>query len=122
MRWIICGPSGTGKTTLAGPDAFHTDSLIGQGSWDEQVQAVSFLFDELGAGPWIIEGILCVEALEYWLQRNPEGRPAERITYLSYAHITPSKKSISVAKGLHTRWVRIAPQLSERGCEIQLLA
>ena len=123
MRVAIAGVPRSGKTTLARTIAkewkvaiWQTDSLIGLG-WSEASEAASLWFDDPGVR--IIEGVAIPRALRKWLKRNPEGKPVDKIIYLSKPHVALSKGQRRMAKGCMTVWLEIVPELRRRGIEIQ---
>lgn len=118
MRWIICGGPNTGKTTYANAAALHTDDLYGQGSWVDQVATVARWYD--APGPWTVEGVLTVEALEQWFATHPTGSPCDRITYFIVPFKPQDRRQAALSKGIATRWHRIVDTLRERGVEIEV--
>lgn len=124
MQVLITGGPRTGKTTLAdrlgaklGIPVRHTDDLVGQLSWSEASEEVawSWLADPL---PFIIEGVSIPRALRKWLAANPEGKPADKIIYLSVPRAELSAGQAAMAKGVATVWREVAPELVRRGVEI----
>lgn len=126
MRLAICGGPRSGKTTLSeritGHVVRHTDDLMGLG-WSEASDAAAPWFDE--PGEWVIEGVATVRALRKWLEAHPEGKPCDRVVYLTKAHTKLSKGQASMAKGCKTVWlgsadrISVRDELARRGVEIQ---
>lgn len=117
MRLLITGGPRTGKTTLGGDTARHTDDLIGQLDWSEASAAVAQWFDAVG--PWTIEGVAIPRALRKWLESHPEGKPADKIIFLKDAKVELIKGQAAMTKGLLTVWAAIVPDLIARGVEIE---
>ncbi len=124
MNIVIAGHPLTGKTTLAevmlsevkDPENVtvrHTDETIDLG-WSEGSQEVSTWFD--AEGPWIIEGVSTPRALRKWLERNPAGKPCDRIIFLIAKGLEGLiKGQASMAKGCDTVMGKIQQALVERG-------
>ena len=116
MRLLIAGVPRSGKTTLAGEGAGHTDDYIDLG-WGEASLSVSYLFDAVG--PWTIEGVAIPRALRKWLVQNPTGKPADKVIFLNEPFGELSKGQLSMAKGCRTVWLQVVDELRERGVEIE---
>lgn len=118
MRLLIAGVPGSGKTTLAGEGAIHTDDYIELG-WSEASLAVSCLFDAIG--PWVIEGVTVPRALRKWLVQHEDGKPCDKVIFLNEPWEELSKGQASMAKGCRTVWLQVVGELRERGVEIEEL-
>ena len=114
MRLVICGGPKTGKTTLGGPDALHTDDLIATHGWSQDSQHIADDWLER-PGPWTIEGVTAVRGLRKWLRANPEGKPCDKALLLTVPHVELTPKQASMAKGIATVWDEIATDLRSRG-------
>lgn len=117
MRLLITGGPRTGKTTLGGKNARHTDDLIGHLDWSEASAEVAKWFD--AAGPWTIEGVAIPRALRKWLESHPEGKPADKIIFLNDPKVELIKGQAAMTKGLLTVWHAIKSDLIARGVEIE---
>lgn len=134
-RILIVGGPKTGKTTYseqlarelaAGVDPsglpstavklMHTDSLIGVKDWSEASAEVALWLDE--RGPWIIEGVAVPRALRKWLAAHPEGRPADRVIFMTRPFVSLTKGQETMAKGVATVWAEVVDQLASRGVSI----
>lgn len=117
-RIVIAGGPKSGKTSLAvemrcaGANVSHSDTLL-ELPWSEQSLVVSRWFDELG--PWVIEGVTVTRALRKWLSRNPEGKPCDRVIYLTGSRIQLSVGQERMKKGVDTVWSEIEGELEYRG-------
>lgn len=124
MRILITGGPRTGKTTMAGKlgaeldiPVRHTDDLVGQLSWSEASEEIAkvWLADPR---PVIIEGVALPRALRKWLAAHPEGKPADKIIYLSVPHVRLTDGQVAMTKGVATVWREVVPELLRRGVEI----
>ncbi len=123
-RIIIAGGPRTGKSTLAvrlgerhGIPVKFGDSLIDTHDWSEASAEVSKWMDE--PGPAIIDGVVAVRAIRKWLARNPEDKAPDFVVVYLRDNIqvrTPGQRVM--AKGVHTVWEEILPELRRRGVEI----
>ncbi len=125
MRILIVGGPRTGKTTLAESMALdsranlrHTDDLIGVLDWSAASAEVATWMDS--PTPWIIEGVAVTRALRKWLAAYPDGKPADKIIYMSKAFVETTTGQGTMAKGVATVWSEILPQLVSRGVEIEV--
>jgi hypothetical protein len=116
QKVLITGGPKAGKTTFAGPDAKHTDDLIETLKWSEQSEAVSHWFDE--EGPWIIEGVSIPRALRKWLERNPEGKPADVLLYLNGSKIPLNEGQQKMYLSVRTVFNEVKPELIKREVRI----
>ena len=121
MRLLIAGVPRSGKTTLAGETGSigrvrHCDELL-ELPWSEQSRVVSEWFDE--EGPWVIEGVTVGRALRKWLERNGEGKPADRVIFLNEPFGELSIGQERMAKGCRTVWLEIVGELVMRGVEVE---
>lgn len=124
MRTVIIGGPNTGKTTLArkmmmiegAEKVLHTDDLIHL-EWSEASNQASEWFD---AEFDVIEGVTAVRALRKWLQRNPQGKPCDRVVYLDRFHESPTKAQLAMTKGISKVFLEIRNDLLARGVEIEL--
>lgn len=122
-RCIIAGGPRTGKSTLAvrAGERFkravkHADSLVGVKQWSDASEAVSRWFDEPGS--WIVEGVAAPRALRKWLAANPGKRLDATVLYLRDPIQVRSKGQAAMAKGVHTVWREILPELQDRGVTV----
>ncbi|TXH11826.1 MAG: hypothetical protein E6R03_13975 [Hyphomicrobiaceae bacterium] len=122
MRILITGGPRTGKTVLAvklsiqsGLQVFHTDDLIDVGWSEASANAAEWMEQP---GPWVIEGVSIPRALRKWLAAHPEGKPADKIIYLSVPRVELSSGQAAMAKGVATVWREVVPELVRRGVEI----
>lgn len=119
MRIAIAGSPQSGKTTLSRTlnlTTKHTDDLI-ELDWSEASKKVSYWFDDLEIE--IIEGVAVPRALRKWLSRNKEGKPVDKVIYLSNSYHKLTKGQETMAKGCRTVWNEILPELLERGVVIE---
>ena len=115
-RLCIVGGPKVGKTTLAGPEAKHTDDLIPLG-WSKDSEAAAKWFDE--PGNWTVEGVAVVRALRKWLEANPKGKPCDRVLYLNKPHVNLTPGQAAMTKGHKTVWDEVKPELLKRGVKIK---
>lgn len=134
-RVVIVGGPKTGKTTLGqkmarelaadvAPEGLpatavklmHTDGLIGTHGWSEASEEVARWLDV--PGPWIIEGVSAVRALRKWLASHPEGKPADRLIYMTKTWQELTKGQAAMAKGIVTVWAEVVDLLIARGVSI----
>lgn len=115
-RLAIGGGPHSGKTTLGGNLARHTDDLIGQMEWSAASEEVAKWFSE--SGTWTIEGVAVARALRKWLVSNPKGKPCDRIIYLhgSFDELKLGQEAMS--KGCRKVWDEIRDDLIARGVTI----
>jgi adenylate kinase family enzyme len=118
MRIVICGAPRSGKTTLAGLQALHTDDLIPLG-WSEASEKVADDWMQR-PGPWVIEGVAAARALRKYLAQHPN-KPCDKVIYMPTPRTTPTPGQASMAKGVETVWQQIKGELQARGVEIQCL-
>ena len=121
MRIAIAGGPRTGKTTLAADlDGLKlaTDALMHDHDWSGASQAASEWLD-LRCGDLVLEGVAVPRALRKWLKRNPEGKPVDRVVWLSSPHVELSPGQATMAKGCETVWREILPEHKARGVEIE---
>jgi len=122
---VVCGAPHAGKSTYAraiasaGCKLVHLDSLIAGHAWSEQSDIASRYFDA-PTESMIIEGCAAVRALRKWLERNPTGRPCERVIRLTTPFIPHSAGQARLAAGESTIWEQVYPQLLARGVAVQI--
>lgn len=117
VHLAITGVPRSGKTTLAGPDAWHTDDLIELG-WSEASEKASHWFDEPDCH--VIEGVAIPRALRKWLQRNPDGKPCSKLVVLETPYgpgLTEGQRRMGV--GVRTVLDEISGELRRRGVAIE---
>lgn len=121
---IVGGPK-TGKTTLAdkmgkqtGVRVLHTDSVMALG-WSEASERVAGWFDL--SGPLLVEGVAVARGLRKWLASHPDGKPCDRVLWLSVAHEELKPGQAAMAKGVETVLREITPELKKRGVEVRQL-
>lgn len=117
MRVAITGGPHTGKTTLAGHAALHTDDLIGSQDWSAASAVVATWFE--GQEPELcVEGVAVPRALRKWLATHPEGKPVDEVVVLERPHepLTPGQQTM--AKGAQTVLREIEPELVKRGVRV----
>lgn len=117
-RVAITGGPRTGKTTAAGPDALHTDDLVGL-PWEQQSVSVAQLFTVRPDADLTVEGTLVARGLRKWLQQNPEGRPVDVVRVMTKAHVIRSPGQVALDKGVNTVLQEIEPELRRRGVSIE---
>ncbi len=117
MRIAITGGPGTGKTTLAGPDALHTDDLIAARIWSEASAQVATWFDG-GQPDLCVEGVAVPRALRKWLAVHPEGKPVDELVVLEHPHERRTPGQRAMAKGHDTVLQEIEPELCRRGVRV----
>ena len=115
-RVAIAGVPRAGKTTLAGPGARSTDSVMGLG-WSESSEAVAGWFDEPGS--LTVEGMAVPRALRKWLETHPTGRPVDEVVWLSRAREELKPGQRSMGAGAETVLEAIRSDLERRGVRIR---
>ena len=123
-RILIAGWPRTGKTTLAaklgaelGIPVRHTDDAIPLG-WSEASLAVSTWFEDEGA--MICEGVAIPRALRKWLDRNPEGKPADVLYWSDVPREALSIGQTSMGKGCTKVLDEIRDELVRRGVRLEI--
>ena len=120
MRIAITGGPRTGKTTMAAEwpahRIRHTDDLIGSHDWSEASAEAATWFDS--AESFVIEGVAVPRALRKWLAANPEGKPCDRVYWLTKAHTPLTAGQATMAKGCIKVWLEVLPGLRLRGVEV----
>jgi adenylate kinase family enzyme len=123
MKILIAGGPKVGKTTLAHAlssihlGILHGDDLIGKLDWSEASEEISRWIDY--PGQWIIEGVQVGRALRKWLNRNPEGKPADIIYYSFDPWITLTNGQSTMNKGCKTVWDEVHNELLRRGVTVE---
>lgn len=120
MRLCITGAPKTGKTTLAnvsGLPVRHTDDAMDLGWSEASAEAAGWLD---APGPWVVEGVAVARALRKWLGQHPEGKPCDKVLWLSTARqpLTPGQEAMG--KGAMRVLGDILPQLHARGVEFEV--
>lgn len=126
MKIAILGAPKTGKTTLASKMAGDsnsscrsTDEVMNLG-WSEASAEVSTWFDQDCP---IIEGVGVARALRKWLERNPTGKPVDKLIVLTNEPFTAhTPGQASMGKGIQTVLAEIEPALKARGVVIERFA
>jgi hypothetical protein len=119
-RVVIAGVPKSGKTTLAGPCARHTDDLLHEASrleWSQISDTVAAWFD--APGPWIVEGVRTVHALRKWLRAHATGRPCDRVIWMGTPLVPLDRGQAVMGKGCATVWREIRPVLLARGVAVE---
>lgn len=120
-RIAIAGGPRAGKTTAAEGlhgCCVHTDSLIGDLEWSEASERVSEWFDDCTVD--VIEGVAVPRALRKWLDRNPTGKPVDRVIYITGAKRTLTDGQARMSKACRTVWEQVLPELERRGVAIEV--
>lgn len=126
-RLVIGGGPRSGKTTLAvelalkagvGGRVRHTDGLKDSHGWSEMSLEVSRWFDE--PGPWVIEGAAAFRALRKWLANGGEGKPCDRVLYLTGSYEELDGWQAGMVKAIRTVFQEIEGELRKRGVEIEI--
>lgn len=117
-RIAIAGSPRAGKTGMAGEGDHvrHTDDLIPLG-WSEASQAASEWFSDERVTT--VEGTAVPRALRKWLKANPEGKPCDRVVFLSKPVKQLSRGQSAMAKGCNTVMTEIEPELVRRGVVVE---
>lgn len=117
LKLIVGGPK-TGKTTLAGKDATHTDDLgTDRKGWDERIDTIAA---QIRGGKGTIEGAVVPHALRRVLRDDPNARFDHlSVEVLNKPYGATSKGQQAMAKGIRSVWDEIAPQLRQRGATIR---
>jgi adenylate kinase family enzyme len=135
LRYIVTGEPRSGKTTFSevlrghlGIVPRHTDSAFRLSRGPEWrlrgfSEHVAQWIDE--PGPWVIEGVAAMRALERWLGRSP-GAPCEVLWYLRSdgpARPESRRKDLSDTSPEHLQgiWELVEPELRARGVRILLV-
>lgn len=116
MRRAITGGPRTGKTTLAGPAALHTDDLLAGRDWSAQSAEVAHRLD--APGDLTLEGCTVARGLRKWLAAHPTGKPIDELTILTQSHCPLTQAQVTMAKGITTVLDEITPELERRGVRI----
>ncbi len=118
-RILIAGGPGIGKSTLAarlheqlGYRVINTDAIRHAYGWSEVSLVASSWFDL--DGPWIIEGVAVPRALRKWLERHPEGKPADVVYWGEIAREPRTPGQEAMAKGCATVWNEVHGELLRR--------
>jgi hypothetical protein len=117
---VVAGGPRAGKSTLAraiaGKHRIHNgEELVGI-DWSAGSLTASLWLSE--PGPWICENVAMARALRKWLERNPEGLPADIIIQLQEPVVERSRGQHVMALGCLTVWNQIKPELEARGARI----
>lgn len=120
MRLVIAGVPRAGKTTLAGPDAHHTDALIGTRAWSEASAEIATWFDIFRA-PWTIEGVAAVRAFRKFLRARGNVAPCDRVVWLDTPRVALTPGQETMAKGCRTVWREVRPELLARNVHVEEL-
>lgn len=115
-RVAIAGFPRAGKTTLGGPGARSTDSVMGLG-WSESSEHVAGWFSE--PGPLTVEGMAVPRALRKWLDSNPVGRPVDEVVWLTHPREKLTSGQESMGRGAETVLNAIRADLERRGVKIR---
>lgn len=129
-RIAYCGGPRVGKTTMAGPDAKHSDDFAGKprgpggfremdpaSDWDAQSTRTAKWFDE--PGPLVVEGVRVTSALRKWLKEHPTGKPVDKVVFLTKPHEDLNRHQAAMAIGIQTVMSEIEPELRRRGVKIE---
>lgn len=123
MRILVSGWPRAGKTTLAnrigverGLLIRHTDDLIPLG-WSPASLEVSVWMEN--PGPWCIEGVTIPRSLRKWLDRNPEGTPADVVYWSATPREELTTRQIGMGKGTEKVWNEIRDELVRRGMRVE---
>src|SRR5882672_11168613 len=114
MRVAITGGPKTGKTTLAGPDAKHTDDLIAAKGWSEISSLAALWFNQPDPN-LCVEGVAVPRALRKWLQTYPTGKPVDELVILTRTHENLTREQENMGKGHDTVLREISKELKTRG-------
>jgi broad-specificity NMP kinase len=117
VRVAITGGPSTGKTTLAGSGAKHTDDLIEDHDWSAASEVASTWFDDPSVDLHV-EGVAVPRALRKWLLAHPEGKPVEKLIVLQKAYEPLNIRQQAMAKGVETVLAEIHGELEKRGVRI----
>jgi hypothetical protein len=103
-RCAVAGIPRSGRTTLGGADARHANGVT--------AAEVSEWFDTRGA--LVVEGDGVLEALKIWLAAHPEGKPVDRVVFLSMSRYELSEAERELAHEARTVFQEIEAQLVAR--------
>lgn len=114
---IITGVPRSGKSTLAGDAAVHSDDFYAQGlTKSEQSEASK---KALAQSPEVAEGVMMLYGMRRWLKENPRGKPAEEVVFLSEPKVPLSPGQQKMADQMKKAWQDIAPELRKRGVNVR---
>jgi broad-specificity NMP kinase len=118
VRVAITGGPKTGKTTLAGEAAAHTDDAIAGNDWHQASALAAQWFDDPRAD-LCVEGVAVPRALRKWLAAHPVGKPVDEVVVLTQPHerLTPGQRTMG--KGHDTVLREIEPELRRRGVTVR---
>lgn len=108
-RVAVCGIPRSGRTTLGGETARHADGVT--------AEEVAKWFDEPGA--LVVEGNGVLEALKIWLAAHPEGKPVDRVVFLSMSRYELTEAHRELAHAARAVFSEIEPLLVARGVVVQ---
>jgi adenylate kinase family enzyme len=122
-RIVIAGWPRAGKTFFAdalgkelGITVRHTDDVMQLG-WSESSLEVSTWLED--AGPFIVEGVATVRALRKWLDRNPQGTPADVLYWSAVPREDLTSRQAGMGKGCTTVLDEIRDELVKRGVRME---
>lgn len=122
-RVVVGGGPRTGKTRLAMELArslrcpvYGTDALMNLG-WSNASAQAAMGFDR--PGPWVTEGVVAVRALRKWLRWREQGRPCDRLVWLTIPKAPQRPGHLAMCKGCLTVLREIEPELVRRGVAIE---
>jgi hypothetical protein len=122
-RSVIVGGPRSGKTSHASRagERYQREVL-----WEDQTfrgktrdqQAAGVASDINRSGEWIMEGCATVLGIRQWLADNPEREFPAAILYLRSPIQDRTEQHVRMAKGVHTVWEQVLPELRKRGATI----
>lgn len=113
MRVAFTGGPKTGKTTLAGPNAMHTDRFVGL-PWENQADEVAKLLEHPG-DDLKIEGVTVAVGLRRWLLWHPEGKPVDIVNVLHHPFEEINTRQQMLAERVYAMMEEIHHSLKLRG-------
>lgn len=123
-RILVAGWPRVGKTFLASRlgaelalPVRHTDDLIGVLPWGADSLEVSTWFEDVG--PLLVEGMSVPRAIRKWLDRNPEGIPADVLHWSATPREALTPRQAGMGKGTEKVWDEVRAELVHRGMRVE---
>lgn len=117
-RVVITGVARSGKTHRArqlSAKARGSDELLLLPKSDQSEEASRWLDQP---GPWVLEGVMMLYALRRWLERNPKGKPADRVEFLNEFRLFPRPGHTRQAGEIRRAWPAVRNALRARGVPV----
>lgn len=69
-------------------------------------------------GPWVIEGVVVMRSLKYWLHFNPNAKPCDLLYWFDVPRIEHTRGQANMLVQAKKLYAIIGPKLVERGVMI----